>query len=158
MTGGPTVNLVSDHLVACYEDTCEIYQEGSWQYLQDTTATRKYHSSATREDAVLLIGGQYSDSTEWIQVDGSVAQPGPFTVRHGEYHCTSQLSEDLIVVTGGVGTDSFVTEYHLVEGTETPLTSMGQPRFRHACGVYLDADDQQVSKRLCTFKYCSVWP
>ena len=52
------------------------------------------------------------------------------------------------MVTGGVGTDSFVTEYHLVEGTETPLTSMGQPRFRHACGVYLDADDQQVSKRL----------
>ena len=87
---GQTVNLVSGRLVACYWGDCEIYQEGSWQHFQDTIANRQFHSSATREEAVLLIGGQYSDSTEWIQVDGSVAQPGPFTVRHGEY--TAQAS------------------------------------------------------------------
>ena len=30
MYNGPTVNLVSGRLVACYWDTCEIYKEGSW--------------------------------------------------------------------------------------------------------------------------------
>ena len=148
MTGGPTVNLVSDHLVACYEDTCEIYQEGSWQHFRNTTATRTWHSSATTEDAVLLIGGSRSNSTEWIPVDGSVAKTGPFTVRHGISHCTCQLSDDILVVTGGAHTKDFVTEYHLKEGMETHHPSLGQPRFRHACGVYQDTNDQQVSKRL----------
>merc|ERR1712037_808803 len=144
MDYGPTVNLVSGHLVACYEDTCEIYREGSWQHLQDTTATRTFHSSGAREDAVLLIGGEDSHSTEWIAVDGSAAKPGPFTVRHGHLHCTIQLSDDIIVVTGGWQTEAFVTEYHMEDGTETALTPLGQPRWCHACGVYLDADGQQV--------------
>ena len=148
----PTVNLISGHLVACFFDTCDIYQEGSWQHLQNTTVDRYLSSSATREDAVLLIGGYDSNSTEWIPVDGSAAQPGPFTVRHGTRHCTIQLS-DVLVVTGGklgnfLPSEAFVTEYHLEEGTETPLTPMGKPRLGHACGVYLDADDQEVSKRL----------
>merc|ERR1719237_1839918 len=144
MRFGPTVNLVSGHQVACYEDTCEIYREGSWQHLQDTTSTRYYHSSATREDAVLLIGGHHLYSTEWIAVDGSAAKPGPFTVRHGYRHCTCQLSDDIIVVTGGWQTEALVTEYHLEDGTETALTPLGQPRRAHACGVYQDADGQQV--------------
>ena len=148
----PTVNLISGHLVACFFDTCDIYQEGSWQHLQNTTVGRSLHSSATREDAVLLIGGNSSNSTEWIPVNGSAAQPGPFTVRHGTRHCTIQLS-DVLVVTGGklgnfLPSEAFVTKYHLEEGTETPLTPMGKPRLGHACGVYLDADDQEVSKRL----------
>merc|ERR1719341_2451040 len=108
------------------------------------TASRTLHSSAAREDAVLLIGGDDSYSTEWIPVDGSAAKPGPFTVRHGEHHCTIQLSDDIIVVTGGWQTEAFVTEYHLEDGTETALIPLGQPRWGHACGVYLDADDQEV--------------
>jgi len=141
---GPTVNLVSDRLVACYEDTCEIYQEGSWQYLQDTKVRRYYHSSATTKDAVLLIGGLNVYSTEWIPVDGSAAHQGPFTVRHGWGHCTIQLSDDIIVMTGGLYTESYATQYNMVEGNETPLTSLGQPRDFHACGVYQDAGGQQV--------------
>ena len=70
MDYSPTVNLVSGHLVACLNDNCEIYREGSWQHLQDTIASRYYHSSATREDAVLLIGG-YENTTEWISVAAS---------------------------------------------------------------------------------------
>ena len=80
MADGPTVNLVSGRLVAYNEDTCEIYQEGSWQHLQRTTATREYQSSGTTEEAVLLIGGYTDDSsdhsehtTKWIPVDGAAA-------------------------------------------------------------------------------------
>ena len=143
----PTVNLVSGRLIACMDYTCDIYQDGSWKHLQDTTAWRNQHSSATREDAVLLIGGITSNTTEWIPVNGSAAQPGPFTVRHGRCHCTIQISDDIIVVTGGSDTYDYVTEYQLTDGSETPLTSLEQPRDAHACGVYLDADGQQVRKK-----------
>ena len=161
--GDGTVDLVSGRLVACMEDTCEIYQEGSWHHLQRTTVTRYYHSSATTEEAVLLIGGYSDDSsdhaehtTEWIAVDGAAAQPGPFNVRHGPRHCTIQLSSDIIVVTGGRDTGDFVTQYHLTDGAETPLTPLGQPRYSHACGAYQDADEQQVSYKAVSAMYV-VW-
>ena len=98
------------------------------------------HSSATREDAVLLIGGSQADTTEWIPVNGSAAQPGPFIVRHRLNHCTMQISDDIIVVTGGDVTYDYVTQYQLADGTETNLTSLAQPRFGHTCGVYQDAE------------------
>ena len=154
MQEGPTVNFVSCRLVACYLDTCEIYQDVSWQHLQNTMHTRRYHSSATREDAVLLIGGFDSKTTEWIPVNGSAAQPGPFTVRHGDGHCTMQISDDIIVVTGGYATYVYVTEYHLTDGTETNLTSLSKPRHDHACAVYQNADGQQVRKRFYICKEC----
>ena len=143
MSNGPTVNLVSGQLVACNGESCDIYRDGLWQHLQNTTATRYYHSSATTEDAVLLIGGD-SYTTEWIAVDGSPAQQGLFTIRHGWGHCTIQISDDIIVMTGGGFAEDIITQYQLSDGTETPLTSMGQPRYRHACGAYKDTDDQQV--------------
>ena len=137
MWSGPTVELVSNRLVACYGHSCDIYQEGSWQHLQYTMNNWICHSSATRKDAVLLIGGFHTlYTTKWIPVDGSPAQPGPFTVRHGPFHCTIQASDDVIVVTGGVDTWEYVTQYHLTDGTEIPLTSLGQSRWNHACGIY----------------------
>ena len=92
MNYGSTVNFVSGRLVACYEDACDNYQEGSWEHLQNTTTERQRHNSAASDDAVLLIGGGFSNSTELIRVDGSPSQPGLFTVvRNGLYHCTSPL-------------------------------------------------------------------
>ena len=106
-----------------------------------------YYTSAVREERILLIGGRHSRSTEWISVDGSPSQPGPFDVRHGDSHCTVQLSSDLILVTGGSGTNDFVTRYHLTgNGDETPLTPMNPGRYGHACGVYQDAGGQQVRR------------
>ena len=143
----PTVNLVSGHLVACYGESCDVYRGGSWQHLQKTTVFRQYHSSAATDNAVLLIGGDYSNTTEWIPVDGSPAQEGPFTTRHGWGHCTIQISDDIIVLTGGSYTEDIVAQYQLSDGTKTALTSMGQPRYEHACGAYKDTDDQQVRNK-----------
>ena len=145
------MNLVSDRLVACSYDTCEVYQNGSWQHLQDTSQLRQWHSSATTDDAVLLIGGQYSEElTEWIPVDGSPAHPGPFNTRHGEDHCTIQVNALTIVVTGGYTSSSphyqdYVTEYKLNDVTETPLTPLLKPRNEHACGSFLNDRGQQVT-------------
>ena len=81
-------------------------------------------------------------------MDGSPAEQGSFTVRHGgQDHCTIQISDIIIVMTGGFSTETLVTEYQLDNGKETPLTSMiGDGRESHACSVYKDADGQQVRK------------
>ena len=153
---GPTANLVSSQLVACYEDTCEIYRRvdwrGKWSHLVNTRSRRIDHSSIVNGDRILLIGGVDSRSTEWIPVDGSPSQPGPFEVRHGSSHCTIQVSPNLIVVTGGYDTEEYVTEYDKLTGDtlETPLNGMKGPRYAHACAVYQAAGDQQV-RRVCTF-------
>merc|ERR1719500_1553588 len=150
MEWGPTANLVSGQLVACYDHSCEIFNGGGeWTHLVDTNSRRRTHSSAVKDDdRILLIGGYDSNSTEWISVDGSPSQPGPFHVRHGYDHCTIQVSSDLILVTGGAGVNTpvdLVTSYQLTgNGDETPLTPMNQRRAGHACGVYQDAGGQQV--------------
>merc|ERR1711936_988813 len=126
----PTANLVSGELVACYEDSCDIYDNGEWNHLVDTREPRAYHSTAVKDDRLLLIGGLYSNTTtEWIPMDGSPSQPGPFEIRHGHSHCTLQISNEIIIVTGGYNTEvgyqaqSYVTEYHLTGvGNETPLS------------------------------------
>ena len=150
MREGPTANLVSDKLVACYENRCEIYNGGGeWNHLADTRSTRTYHSSAvSSDDRILLIGGSVSRSTEWISVDGSPSQPGPFDVRHGQRHCTIQVSSDLVVLTGGYETLEYVTNYDLTgKSAETTLARLKQGRYDHACGVYQGAGGQQV--RIC---------
>ena len=76
------MNIVSGRLIACYYDACEIFQSGNWQHLQSTLEGRRQHSTATTGDAVLLIGGPHSQSTELICADGSYALLGPFTL-----HC-----------------------------------------------------------------------
>ena len=160
--GGATANFVSGELVACFDDRCDYYcydceicgnSCGSWNFLVKTRSPRGGHSSAEKDDRILLIGGKYSNSTEWIPLDGSPAQPGPFDISHGAHHCTIQVSPDVIVVTGGLGTERSVTEYQMTgNGDERPLTSM-TPKSNHACGVYADADGQQVRTGLCACTY-----
>ena len=147
MQYGPTANFVAGQLVACYEDSCEKYNDDdkSWTKIADTRSRRYSHSSAQHEDRILLIGGEDSRSTEWISTNGGESQNGPWFVRHGEKHCTIQVSSDLIVVTGGYETNDYVTEYQLTgDATETVMTSLINGRRYHACGVYRQADGQQV--------------
>ena len=127
MKYGPTANFVAGQLIACYWDSCERYNgnDNSWTKIADTRSTRYWHSSAQHEDRILLIGGRYSSSTEWISTDGGEPQIGPWIVRHGERHCTIQVSSDLIVVTGGYRTFDYVTEYQLTgDATKTVMTSL----------------------------------
>ena len=151
MKWGPTVNIVANNkLIACYYKSCDIYQDGAWEHLQDTIVKRTYHSAVELREKLLLIGGTNLNSTEFIPVDGSGASPGPFTVRHGFSHCTIKISEEVIVVTGGWHTYDLVTEYQLTDGRETTLTPLTEGRGIHACGVYQDADGQQVSGEVQT--------
>merc|ERR1712083_603623 len=69
-------------------------------------------------------------------------------IRHGSGHCTLQISNETIIVTGGdgwEGMESYVTEYHLSgDGNETPLSPLTKGRRDHACGVYRGAGGEQV--------------
>ena len=148
---GPTAQFVSDQLIACYTDSCEIYTHGfGWNHLVQTTTYRKNPSSAQNGTAMLLIGasgGSYNKhSTEWIPVDGSPAQPGTFNVRHGSAHCTIQLSSNHILLTGGYETEDYVTGYQLdaLDGEMTLFNGMKHGRWGHACGAY-QAGGQQVN-------------
>ena len=157
---GPTANVVNGQLVACSEGSCDTFEGGDWKHLVDTRdSTRIFASNAVNYDRMLLIGGlqvdpDNSDTTEWISVDGSPAQPGPFNGNHDHMygdHCTIQTALDRIVVTGGRRGNAddydydYVAEYQLTgDFTETPLTPMHKGRFGHACGVYQEVDGQQV--------------
>merc|ERR1712004_780424 len=66
-----------------------------------------------------------------------------------------KISEEVIMVTGGSATEDLVTEYQLTDGRETALKPLTQGRQDHACGVYQDADGQQVL--LVTGGYNSVF-
>ena len=70
--------------------------------------------------------------------------PGPFQIRHGQQHCTIQVSPDVIVITGGASnTYNYVTEYQLTgDGMERQLEGLNQGRRIHACGVYQAAGFQ----------------
>jgi len=145
MVEGPTANFIAEHLVTCYNFTCDIFRDGTWQHLQDTLQQRQQDTSAASDEAVLLLGGHGGEySTEWIPVDGSSAHPGAVMVGHGVGHCTIQVSGDVIVMSGGYNTEGYVTEYQLSNGLATPLAPLHQSRVGHACGVYQDAGGHQV--------------
>ena len=102
-------------------------------------AMRLFYFSEDRKESTGLNGSLWS-------VDGSPAYPGAIMVGHGAGHCTIQLSADVIVLSGGYNTESYVTEYRLSDGLATPLAPMHQMREGHACGVYQDAGGHQVRK------------
>ena len=82
-------------------------------------------------------------------------RPGPIIVGdelgplHGSFHCTIQISPDLIIITGGMKLGRFldkVTRYQLGRNeTGEDLTSMSHERSHHACATYRDAGGQQVT-------------
>ena len=150
MSWGPTVNVVSGHLVVCHRGACFIYNDGSWRHLQNMTEDRIWQSSATTSDAVLLLGGYHFSSgagnivtTELVPVDGSSAFKGPFEIQHGWDHCTIQVSEDTLVLTGGRYTTSMVTE-NTMEGNKRNMTNLLQGRAGHACSMYV-VNEERVS-------------
>ena len=48
-------------------------------------------------------------------------------------------SDDYLVVTGGSGTESLVTEYRLNIDQAVPSSPLGQARVNHACAVYYNS-------------------
>ena len=55
MGDSPTVNLVANKLIACWGESCDIYQEGAWKHLQDTIDVRSEHSAVSLKVGVSTV-------------------------------------------------------------------------------------------------------
>merc|ERR1712130_701697 len=53
----PTLDLLQDRLIACYERKCYQLEGGEWIVWATTAEVRKYHTSAVTEEGLLLVGG-----------------------------------------------------------------------------------------------------
>jgi hypothetical protein len=99
---------------------------------------------------VVLMGGGGSDGkvTEIVFADGSPSTPSFTIAEHQSYYCAIQVGKDSVVLTGGLGSESLVTEYTdigLYSAKSKKFPDLNQPRFDHACGTYTVAGMQVVN-------------
>ena len=113
---------------------------GAWQHWAGTAHTRRYHTSAVTAGGLLLLGGTVEPTrAELVPLGGgqgvevfTVARPG------WKDHCSIQVGEDAMVVTGGQDTDALATLYSGLGGAEVvveELKALSFPRHHHACGL-----------------------
>ena len=157
MYNGPSVSFIQDTIVACYYDSCDKLQEGAWLKMADMRHVRGGHTGEVINDSVLLIGGIDSPTmTELVTVSGQSVEG--FSLDPGrKSHCSLKISDRSVVVIGGVGTESQVTEYM---GLQEEVTSRELPdlltgRWYHACGQYMDGETQ-VMEALVPVLYCTL--
>jgi len=146
----PTLDVLQNRIIACYERRCYLLEGGEWIVWATTAEVRKYHTSAVTEEGLLLVGGTVEPTTtELIPFQGGTGVASFQLDRPGwKDHCSVQVSESTMILTGGQGTDSLVTEYSnlgsMEEVTVSPLPSLTNPRHHHACGLVATADSQML--------------
>ena len=150
MFGGPTLDFTQGRLVACFEDACDFLSTSTsgWQRLTTFGRWRMYHTSTSTSQGLLLVGGSRSSSTtEMVSVEDGETRAG-FNLQHNRSdHCSIQLSDSVMVLTGGSYSLSLVTEYSGLdqqEVTTRELPSLLTGRWQHACGSYR-VEDRQVN-------------
>ena len=137
----PSVNFIQDSIVACYDYSCDMLQDGMWVKVADTLYTRNSHSSAVIGEQILLVGGGNSPTmTEVVNVNGGEVREG-FSLDPGRtHHCSVQITATSIVIIGGWDTESSsrVTLYEGIdeEGTPQELPDLLTRRSGHGCGQY----------------------
>merc|ERR1719507_2994430 len=101
-------------------------------------------SAVLSDDLLLLLGGQESsDTTELVDI-AKGETTASFTLRPGrQFHCSIQLTSDTVVLTGGLSTETLVTEISNLGEAETlvkELPALQEGRRAYACGSYTVAD------------------
>jgi hypothetical protein len=150
MWDGVTVDLVEGRVLACYSASCLELTGSGWEAGPSTLHNRTFHTSAVTAEGLLLVGGVDSPlTTELLPLAGGPSREG-FPLQPGRKdHCSIQLSADTIVLTGGLDTESLVTEYSGLgtggEVTTRELPALLNPRYIHVCGVYT-VDGTQVGQ------------
>jgi len=142
-----SLDLVGGQLVACRDFDCVVLAEDkdSWEVIEGPEESRVYHTSAVTSRGLLLIGGYNSPGTTELLQAG---QTFPLT-RSMDEHCSIQVSESTIVLTGGRITLNLVTEYSGLETggwevTSKQLPSLVTGRRQHACGSYPGTEGQMM--------------
>ena len=146
MSDGPTLDFTQGRILACYDSACDVLSTSGWQRLTTTLHSRKYHTSTSTSQGLLLVGGSDSSSTtELVSVENGETREGFNLLHERSGHCSIQLSDSTFILTGGFTSLSLVTEYSDMDqqsGTTRSLPSLGTGRYDHACGGYMVEDTQ----------------
>ena len=143
---GHTIDSVSGSLVDCHGTTCNwLTPKEGWEEVVILVEQRLGHTSAvTSEDLLLLVGGQGSPNTTELVDIAKGESTASFSLQPGrQFHCSVQLTSDIMVITGGLGTETLVTEFSNLGKTEplvNELPGLQEGRRAHACGSYTLAD------------------
>ena len=137
--------LVGNTIIACYDESCEKLSEGSWVHHSNTIHYRSYHTSVVHDGKILLAGGISSPTTtEWVNMDGSGEDGFPLQ-ESLRSHCSITLENPpSMILTGGIYTGVFVTQYSLPNGDVLSMPDLTEARENHACGVYQTSEGSQV--------------
>jgi hypothetical protein len=111
MWDGLTADTVEGRVLASYNDSSLELPGSGWEARARTLHNRSFHTSAVTAEGLLLLGGLDSpDTTKLLPADGGPSRES-FTLQPGRQdHCSIQVSADTIVLTGGLYTESLVTE------------------------------------------------
>ena len=124
--------------VSCLESTCSQLTPSGWESLGATLHPRTSHTTALTTQGLLLVGGAGSpNTTELMDLETGQSREGWSLEPGRQYHCSIQLSSDLVVLTGGYRTETVVSQHSgLAEGRGEggKLPSLGTGRQVHACG------------------------
>jgi len=132
-----SLDLVGEQLIACRDDACVSLDGDAWAQIQGPQQRRVYHTSAVTTRGLLLMGGYDSPGTTELLQAGET-----FPLTHNlDEHCSIQLSESTVVLTGGRITFNTVTEYSGLDSggwevSSRELPSLNTGRRQHACGSY----------------------
>jgi len=137
----PTLNTVREQVVACENSACSRLTDYGWEMDGLTLHSRRGHTSAVTGQGVLLVGGTDAPrSTEVKPANASQGVESFALEREMENMCSIQISESVMVLTGGDGTYTLVTEYSGIAtgaATTRELPELNTRRAGHACGSYL---------------------
>ena len=150
-----TLDFVQGRVIYCAW-VCEELTITGWKMVASTLEFRRFHTSAViSAQGILLVGGDGSKSTtEIVPIDGGGSRKSFPLETDRFYHCSIQVSDTTIVLTGGAVYDnwyvtdtlSLVTEYTGL-GTAAGVVSKALPdllskRANHACGMYTIGSSQ----------------
>jgi len=137
----PTLNTVREQVVACEGTSCSRLTDYGWEMAGRPLHSRRGHTSAATARGLLLVGGTDAPrSTEVKPANASQGVESFALKRKMENMCSIQVSESVMVLTGGDGTYTLVTEYSGIAGgapTTRELPELNTRRAGHACGSYL---------------------
>ena len=133
-------------MIDCHGTTCNrLIPEDVWEELVELIEPRVGHTSAIlANDLLLLVGGRESPSTTELVDIAKGKSTASFNLQTGrQFHCSIQLTSDTVVLTGGLSTETLVTEISNLGEAETlveELPALQEGRRAHACGSYTAAD------------------
>ena len=143
---GHTIDSISGSLIDCHGTTCNrLIPEDGWEEVVELIEPRVGHTSAIlADDLLLLVGGRESPSTTELVDIAKGKSTASFNLQPGrQFHCSIQLTSDTVVLTGGLSTETLVTEISNLGEAETlvkELPALQEGRRAHACGSYTVAD------------------